>query len=319
MNLIPKLLQAAVVATVLYACTTISDEPAAESTLFDALWIDGQNKKEPSLQVQRYDANTLVIRQSLRTNFEAPFMYLIFGTERALLIDTGAGGVDLRSLVDQQIKEWVTRTGQKDISLIVMHTHSHSDHIAADQQFLDRANTSVVGHDVIDVLDFFQFRNWPNNSASLNLGERIVDIIPTPGHHDTHLMVYDRSTRILFSGDVIYPGRLYFPCGNASEFISSIDRLAEFISTRPVKWILGAHIELAQKPGKMYDSDDIARKNERRLEMSPSSVAAIQFVFRNMGEFPRVSPHEEFILFPYPSNPRGKKPPDWCRQAISPK
>ena len=41
------------------------------------------------------DANTFVLRQSMCTNYEGPFLYLLFGSEKVLLQDTGAGGVDV--------------------------------------------------------------------------------------------------------------------------------------------------------------------------------------------------------------------------------
>ena len=50
-------------------------------------WIDGTQAGEPQMQVQRYDRDTYVIRQSIRTNFEGPFLYLLFGRDRALLLD----------------------------------------------------------------------------------------------------------------------------------------------------------------------------------------------------------------------------------------
>jgi len=42
------------------------------------------------MQVQRYDDDTYILRQSIKTNFEGPFIFLFFGTERVLQIDTGA-------------------------------------------------------------------------------------------------------------------------------------------------------------------------------------------------------------------------------------
>lgn len=312
MSLLRRLLMFVVPATVLGACLTVSDEVTPESTVFGQPWISGQNKDEPPLQAQRYDQDTVVIRQSLQTSFEAPFIYLLFGATKALLIDTGAGGVDLRSMVDSQIAAWLEATGSESISLVVMHTHAHGDHVAADEQFASRANTVVVGHGVEDVAGFFRLDDWPNEEKAFDLGGRIVDIIPTPGHHDTHVMVYDRSTRLLFSGDVIYPGRLYFQCGKADEFRRSIDRIAEFASTRNISWILGAHIELAQEPGKVFDSNDRVRTNERLLEMTPATIAAIKAALLQMGNQPRVETYDDFILFPHPADPRGKKPPDWC-------
>ena len=61
-----------------------------------AHWIDGTAAVEPEMQVQAVDADTFVIRQSVRTNFEAPFLYLLFGTQRVILLDTGAGGLKVR-------------------------------------------------------------------------------------------------------------------------------------------------------------------------------------------------------------------------------
>lgn len=299
-------------AAVLSSCASASDEARSESAIFVQPWISGQDKDEVPLQVQRYDLNTVVIRQSLRTSFEAPFMYLVFGEKKALLIDTGAGGVDLRSAVDLQIAAWLEATGRETVSLVVMHTHAHGDHVAGDEQFTDRADTVVVGHGVRDVAGFFGIDDWPSGNKVFDLGGRVVDIIATPGHHDSHVMVYDRSTGLLFSGDALYPGRLYFRCGKAGEFKSSIDRVADFTSTRDISWILGAHIELAREPGKPFDSNDLVRTDERLLEMPPSAITDVQMALRRMGDEPRVESFADFILFPHPADPGAKKPPGWC-------
>src|SRR5689334_4671876 len=79
---------------------------AADKPLF-APWIGGTEASEPQMQVQRYDADTFVIRQSVKTNFEAPFLYLLFGKDRALLLDTGAGGLQVRPTVDGVIADWL--------------------------------------------------------------------------------------------------------------------------------------------------------------------------------------------------------------------
>ena len=130
MRLLRQLSIFALSAVVLSSCASSSGEVTSSSTLFGQPWISGLAKSEPPLQAQQYDRNTVVIRQSLRTSFEAPFMYLIFGETTALLIDTGAGGIDLRSMVDQQIAAWLKANGRETISLVVMHSHAHGDHIA---------------------------------------------------------------------------------------------------------------------------------------------------------------------------------------------
>ncbi len=67
-----------------------SAQDVASPALFAERWIDGTNAAEPVTQVQALDADTFVIRQSVKTNFEAPFLYLLFGRDKVLLIDSGA-------------------------------------------------------------------------------------------------------------------------------------------------------------------------------------------------------------------------------------
>ena len=57
-------------------------------------WIHGsisaRHNTDVRVQVHRYNAHSYILRQNPAVHWEAPFMYLLFGTERALLIDTGA-------------------------------------------------------------------------------------------------------------------------------------------------------------------------------------------------------------------------------------
>ena len=104
-------------------------------TSFPEQWDDGTDPTGPGHQVHWYDDRTVIIRQALRTNFEGPFIYLLLGSERALLLDTGTGDAKLRPVVDGLL------SGQR---LIVAHTHSHGDHVAGDTQFTGKPNTTVV-------------------------------------------------------------------------------------------------------------------------------------------------------------------------------
>lgn len=294
------------------ACSPAEDVPPPVSTIFGERWNSGLEANEPPLQLQRFDENTLVIRQSLKTNFEAPFMYLLFGDDKALLIDTGAGNIDLRSFVDRQIEEHLRTTGKDTISLVVMHSHAHGDHVAGDDQFADRPDTQVIGHTPKEIATFFSINNWPEGYQPFDLGGRTVDIIPTPGHHDSHVMVFDDQTGILFSGDTIYPGRLYFRCSGIGMFKNSFDKLISYTATRNITWVMGAHIELSATPGESYGRDDLKRSNERLIELQPSVITDIRAAAGKMLQKPRVEPYEDFILFPIPANPQGKTPPDWC-------
>jgi hypothetical protein len=62
--------------------------------VWPARWIHGAPPgvrcQDPPLQAHRFDEHTFVLRQSKAVTYEAPFLYLLFGNDRALLLDTGA-------------------------------------------------------------------------------------------------------------------------------------------------------------------------------------------------------------------------------------
>jgi len=57
-------------------------------------WIHGalncKKNIDAPIQVVQYDQNTWILRQNKCTNYEAPFIFLFLGQEKALLMDTGA-------------------------------------------------------------------------------------------------------------------------------------------------------------------------------------------------------------------------------------
>ena len=67
----------------------------------DVHWNEGAvncaASSQPPLQLHRYNDSTFVLREGLCITWEAPFMYLLIGSQKALLIDTGdvaANGTD---------------------------------------------------------------------------------------------------------------------------------------------------------------------------------------------------------------------------------
>ncbi len=268
-----------------------------------AHWIDGTTASEPETQVQRIDADTFVIRQSVKTNFEAPFLYLLFGKERALLIDTGAGGLSIRPTIDRLIADWQARHGGRALHLIVAHSHGHGDHHAGDSEFRDRPDTDVVPLKPDDVAAFFHLADWPNEIGHIDLGGRVLDIIPTPGHEPAHIMVYDARTRLIFSGDMLYPGRLYVPLNQFDAFRASADRLAAFAKTHSIRALLGAHIEMTTTPGQDYPMKAAAHPSEHGLALPPSAIDELQAAVAAEKSPPVVDRHPDFILYPVAPRP----------------
>lgn len=304
---------AALSAASLSACSIRGDEPGAPaSALFAAPWNSGLSAEEPRFQVQAIGADTFAFRQSIRATFEAPFLYLLIGRERALLIDTGDGGGGLRAEVDRLLQGRLRADGSHDLQLVVMHSHGHTDHVGGDSEFIGRPDTAIVGHSQAEVVEFFGMRNWPNEAVSFDLGGRLVDVLPAPGHQAAHVVVFDRTTRILFTGDAVYPGILRFQCGAAAQYLSSIERIGDFASANGARGLLGGHIEMRSAAGQYYRSPDQTRGDERGLELDPSVLSEIAAAVRRMGDRPRVEGHDDFVLFPHPANPQGLQPPDWC-------
>ena len=270
-----------------------------------AHWIDGTTASEPEMQVQPIDADTIVIRQSVRTNFEAPFLYLLFGRDRVLLLDTGAGGLKVRPTIERLIGDWRTKHGGRPIHLVVAHSHGHGDHHAGDDEFRDRPDTEIVGLAPERVAAFFHIADWPRGIARFDLGGRVLDIIPTPGHEPAHIMVYDARTRLLFSGDMLYPGRLYVPLDRFDDFRASADRLAAFATTHPVRALLGAHIEMTTTPGQDYPMKAAVHPSEHPLPLPPTVIGELRWAVDNAGPTPTIDRHADFIIYPRPPAPAG--------------
>jgi glyoxylase-like metal-dependent hydrolase (beta-lactamase superfamily II) len=266
-------------------------------------WINGTAASEPETQVQRIDADTFVIRQSVKTNFEAPFLYLLFGKERVLLIDSGAGGLKIRPTVDRLIADWQARHGHRPLHLVVAHSHGHGDHHAGDDEFRDRPDTEVVGLKPQDVAAFFHLEDWPRAIGHYDLGGRVLDIIPTPGHEPAHIMVYDARTRLLFSGDMLYPGRLYVPLNQFDAFRASASRLAGFAKTHPIRALLGAHIEMTTTPGQDYPMKAPAHPSEHALALPPSAIDELDAAVQAAKSPPVVDRHPDFIVYPVSPRP----------------
>lgn len=254
---------------------------------------------EPAAQVQALDADTFVIRQSVKTNFEAPFLYLIFGRDKVLLIDTGAEGGRIRTVVDKLIGDWLVANKRSEIPLVVAHSHSHGDHIAGDAAFRDRPATTVIGLKPADVAGFFGIGKWPDEIGRFDLGGRMLRILPTPGHQAAAIMVYDPRLKILLSGDTLYPGRLYVPVNFMADNRASIDRLAAFATKHPIRAVLGAHIEMTRTPGRDYPHEAATHPDEHPLELPASSIGDLREGMKMQLDVPeRPQVHDHFIIYP---------------------
>ena len=253
---------------------------------------------KPAFHVHQYRDGFFILRQPACTNYEKPFLYLIIGRERALLLDTGAGGIDVVGVVDTLLGAWRRTHGGSPQSLIVSHSHGHGDHVAGDGQFRGRAGVTLVERDTVSTRAFFGFTAWPQSPVTIDLGKRMIDVIGIPGHQPASLAFYDRSTGVLLPGDSFYPGRLYV--SDTAAFVRSIGRLVGFTATRPVTAILGTHIEQTAEPYVDYPIGTKDQPNEHQLELTRADLVVLDSALRAVrGNVVRTRlPH--FTIWPTP-------------------
>lgn len=256
-------------------------------------WPSPKHDPAPEIQVHRYDADTVILRQNKSVHYEAPFLFLLFGEQRALLLDTGAtpdpAFFPLRRTVDALIEE---RLGA-GAPLVVTHTHGHGDHVAGDGQFADRPNTTVVDAALDDVVAFFGLPDWPDGTAELELGGRVLDVIPGPGHQSAAVVFHDRNTGLLFTGDSLYPGRLYV--FDWAAYAATVDRLLAFCESRRVTHVLGCHIELCAAGGD-YPLGSTYQPDEPPLQLTVDDIRALRAAVEEIDGRLGVHPYESFIV-----------------------
>ncbi|WP_037971570.1 MBL fold metallo-hydrolase [Streptomyces sp. NRRL WC-3742] len=273
-------------------------------------WIHGspsaKHNGDPEIQIHEYDENTVILRQNKAVNYEAPFLFLLFGAERAVLIDTGATAeaayFPLRGTVDALVKRWLgrnPRVPKGDYGLLVLHTHPHGDHVAGDGQFAGRAGTTVVGAELGSAWPYFGFDRDAEAVARVDLGGgRVLECLATPGHHEAAVTYYDPWTGFLLTGDTVYPGRLYIDDWPA--FGRTIDRLIAFTESHPVTYVLGCHIEMTRTPGVDYPIRTTYQPDEPPLQLSVAHLHRIRAAVTELGDRPRHFPLDDLILHPNP-------------------
>ena len=250
------------------------------------------------IQVHQYNADTYILRQSMCTNFEGPFLYLLFGEDKVLMQDTGAGGIPVASAVYGIIDQWLAANGKTSIDLIVSHSHSHGDHVQGDSQFQGQPNTTVVGLSPAAVASFFGITDWPEQIVSYDLGGgRIVDVVPIPGHQAAHVALYDRQNALVLTGDTLYPGRCYI--SDFASYLVSMGRIVEFLSDKPLVRVLGTHIEMTNTPFEDFPFASTVHIDEHPLELTRDHLVELRDGVVEMSDDPQIEPHVDFIIWPF--------------------
>lgn len=267
-----------------------------------AKWLSQQPKcmKIPEWQVHEYNPDFYILRQSPCTDYEKPFVFLIFGKEKALLMDTGSRNGNLAPMLQLTVKNWLARNGRTSIPLIVAHTHEHEDHTFGDkaiQAMNDPAMpVTFVPAEVEATKKFYKITNWPDDIGSVDLGGRMLDLIPIPGHSKASVALYDRRTGVLLGGDTVYPGRIYV--NDFAAFEASLDRLVAFTEGKPIAHILGNHIEQSSTPFFDYPVGTMYQPEEHELALSRGTLLEEDAAAKSMHGTPRRYVMRDISIWP---------------------
>lgn len=231
-------------------------------------WIHGSEdcatNQDPSIETYQFDHVTYVLRQNKCVNYEAPFMYVLFGAETVLVQDTGAtDDADNFPLYEtvHELVEARQSEESKPLQILVIHSHSHGDHKAADAQFKGKPNVTVIEPNEEGLADFLS--SLEASGGVLDLGDRELNVFPIPGHQSESIAIYDSHTKWLLTGDTVYPGTVSVL--DWDEYTASLETLVGFASRHEVSAVLGSHIEMSKTPSLAFDRGSTFQPDEASL------------------------------------------------------
>jgi glyoxylase-like metal-dependent hydrolase (beta-lactamase superfamily II) len=290
-------------------CSALLSQAAAQSVpagvrpgTLPLTWNSGGPKcmELPEWQVHEYNPDLYILRQSGCTDFEKPFVFLLFGAQRALLLDTGSRNGNIAAQIQLTVHRWLARNGRESIALLIVHSHGHGDHIAGDaalQAMNDaRIPVTLVAATVEANQKVYGIARWPEDPGKLDLGERVIDALAIPGHQEAGIALYDRQTALLFTGDNVYPGRLYIR--DLPAYSQSNERLLRFTEGKPLMHILGNHIEQTRTPYLDYPQGTLWQPQEHELALPRGVLFEIQAGLEAMHGTPQRMGYRDFTLWP---------------------
>jgi glyoxylase-like metal-dependent hydrolase (beta-lactamase superfamily II) len=200
-------------------------------------------------EVRRFPHAVTMIREPYHR--EDVKSYLIEGSRDVAVLDTGTGAGDFAGLV-------ASLSSRRPR---VLQTHADWDHIGASFRFDEvlvhpsEAEALRSGYAADRYVEEFLPESvdssrlpsdfdpssgipgctptgWLEHGDRIDLGERVLELLHTPGHSPGGVSFLDREARVFFVGDLLYlgPMLLFFPGGDPAAFRESLHRAAEVVA-----------------------------------------------------------------------------------------
>jgi hydroxyacylglutathione hydrolase len=249
--------------------------------------------------VETIDSSTFAIGEP--RYYQGNYSYLILGTQRAVLFDAGTGTRNIVPIV----------RSLTSLPITVIPSHLHYDHVGALGHFdstalLDapalraRIRDSKLTLGRYEFLGFydglaaptFRVDEWWAPDSVVDLGQRRLRVLSTPGHTPTSVSLYDEERHQLFAGDFIYPGQLYafLPGASRSAYLATTRRLLSRID--PATRIFTAH--MAEPPAPVA-APVLGVTDLEELERTLNAIDSGSI--ESKGFYPRVFPVRGIVTF----------------------
>ena len=149
--------------------------------------------------------------------------FLLCGSEKALLLDTGMNAPDAKALAQRLT----------DLPLMLMNTHCDPDHISGNRAF-DEVFMSPAEEEHYRSLGGAGRIRPVRGGDVIDLGGRPLMVIDNPGHTPGSIAVLDVNARVLYSGDSIQDGIIYLfgKYRDVDLYAASLARLAADFADR---------------------------------------------------------------------------------------
>jgi glyoxylase-like metal-dependent hydrolase (beta-lactamase superfamily II) len=182
--------------------------------------------------------------------------------------------------------------------LLVMPLGSDQSQTAALAQFANKPYTTVIAPGSGERASLV-------TQQQLDLGGRVLSVIPTPGLDASSITLYDPWSDLLLTGNAFYPGRLVIRDFQA--YRNSLNSLVQLMYEESVSYVFGGRIEMTNRPGLDHRLRSNYRPGEHSLQLEPQLLeTALQAVNLINGETD-IRILDDFILM----NGVGRGARDW--------
>lgn len=224
--------------------------------------------------------------------------YLIAGKDRALLFDAGVGFYDIRPVVEQLTKLPVTfipshlhydHTGQGVYDRIALVDLPHLREQATGEEFAPNWGDHLGVAEGIEPTTW-TIDEWIKPGTDINLGERELTLLYTPGHTDNSISLLDRENSIMFTGDYMSAGSMsaYYPGSNMGDYLQSAHKILKETAQNPAIDLRGAH---------SGDDGQLPRKSRSDIEILRDQLIKIRAgELSSSGSYPRIYAIKEDVV-----------------------